>query len=118
MWVGGEARSLPRGTENAGCGAHNAIVGAQWLHPGNVTNSIAASWEKSPRWTRRPRESEALRRILADDGMEAARRQARPPASRFPNEMTNDTSLHELDIPVANRATDLLVRPLAETEGV
>lgn len=72
------------------------------MHPGNITNSISASWEKNPRWTRRPRESEALRRILADDEMEAARRQARQPASRFPIEMINDTSLHELDIPVAN----------------
>lgn len=88
------------------------------MHPGDVTNSISTSWEKNPRWTRRPRECEALRGILADDGMETARRQAWQPASRFPIEMINDTSLHELDIPVANLATDLLVRPLAETEGV
>lgn len=90
------------------------------MHPGNVTNSISANWEKNPRWTRRLRlrEREALRGILADDAMEAARRQARQPASRLPIEMTNDTSLQELDIPVANQSTDLLVRPLAETEGV
>lgn len=120
MWARGAARHLPRGTENAGRAAHSRIVGAQWIHPGNVPNSISARWEKNSGWTccRLLRKSEALRGILADDQMEAARRQARQPVSRLPIEMSNDTYLRELDIPVANQPTDLLVRPLAETEGV
>lgn len=118
MWARGVDRHLPRGTDNGGCAAHSRKVGAQWIHPGNVPKSISARWEKNPDWTRRLQESEALRGILADDQTEAARRQARQPVSRLPVEMSNDTSLRELDVPVANQPTDLLVRPSAETEGV